>query len=160
MKPETQSRQFETLLSQILLLTEKLAAQLSKESEALKGRSPEQLNQVSRDKKELVAVLDQKTAQLNHFLAQQQLPGNKKGIEQLLNQFPNNHPNNQNWKKIVQLTEECEKLNNINGTTVRVMQQHAKRCLDILRGNHRPETFYGADGYSQRESVSNSILTV
>jgi flagella synthesis protein FlgN len=155
-----QLQQFAALISEILKLTRLMSKLLSKESTTLKENRPETLNELIEHKKQVAQSLNVKTHQLDHFLISSGFKGGKEGITAWLQTVPSSNPIHSTWSKMKVATEACAKQNEINGATIRVMQQHARRSLDILRGRHQSDSFYGADGYSKKENRSNSILTV
>jgi flagella synthesis protein FlgN len=154
-----QLQQFSALVIDLNKLTKQMSALLSEESDNLKSSSPEALSDLTEKKKQIAQSLNIKTHQLNHFLASNGFKEGKEGINNWLKKLPASHPARSEWLELRAITETCAKQNEINGATVRVMQQHARRSLDILRGRHQSDTFYGADGYSKRENNSSSILT-
>jgi len=155
-----QLQQFSALITDLLKLTKFMSVLLDKESDALQKRAPEALGKLVEEKKQIAKTLNLKTHQLDHFLVSCGLKNGKEGMMTWLQALPASHPIQSDWSKLEVLTRACAKQNEINGTSVRVMQQHTKRSLDMLRGPHQSDTFYGADGYSKRENHSNSILTV
>ncbi len=159
-QPKQQLQQFTALISEILKLTNLMSKLLTKEAETLKGSSPETLNELIEHKKQVAQSLNVKTHQLDHFLISNGFQCGKVGINSLLQAIPSSNPTHSIWSKMKAATEACAKQNEINGATIRIMQQHARRSLDILRGRHQSDSYYGADGYSKRENRSNSLLTV
>ncbi len=157
---EQNLQQFSALLNRLNRQASSLSAILTKEAETLTDGAPKELEKITASKQQIVQKLDLHYQQLDHFLKSCSLPYGKEGITRLLKQIPPSHQLHGDWLKLRALTKSCARQNEINGTSVRVMQQHAKRSLDILRGRHQSETFYGADGYTKRESYSTSILTV
>ncbi len=155
-----QLQQLSVITIELSKLTKQMSALLSEETDTLKAGSPEALSHLTEQKKQTAQSLNIKTHQLNHFLVSNGFQEGKEGMSNWLKKLPTSHPAHSDWAKLRAITEACAKQNEINGATVRVMQQHARRSLDILRGRHQSETFYGADGYSKRENSSSSILTV
>lgn len=153
-------QQFSALISDLIKLTKLMSDLLSEEAKAIQNRTPDVLGRLIERKKEIAQSLNVKTHQLDHFLTLNGFQGGKEGVNIWLQSIPNSNPIHAGWATLKKLTEACAKQNETNGASVRIMQQHARRSLDILRGKHQSDTFYGADGYSKRERLCNSILTV
>lgn len=154
----------EKLILNTLDLTGQLYQQLSQEADILK-KSPQVdlINNITANKKQLVAQLEQFHTQCGQILATEKLPNNQDGIKGYFQRaetagLPTTEATN-NWAQIQLICSECRALNEQNGASIELLAYHTKRSLHILKGKpHSPNT-YGRDGSTQNDAFTR-ILTL
>jgi flagellar biosynthesis protein FlgN len=152
----------EKLILNILLLTQQLNQQLTQESEILKSApQPGDLDSSTANKKQLVSQLEELNQQVSQILAVEKLPNNQDGINQYFQNatlagLPTTGTVN-NWQQIQAICAECKALNEQNGASIELLSNHAKRSLDILKGNTRGANTYGRDGVSKSDPLTRSL---
>jgi flagella synthesis protein FlgN len=152
----------EKLILNILLLTQQLNQQLTQESEILRSApQPKDLDLTTTNKKQLVSRLEELNQQVSQILAVEKLPNNQGGIDQFFQNatlagLPTIGTVN-NWQQIQAICAECKALNEQNGASIELLSNHAKRSLDILKGNTRGANTYGRDGVSKSDPLAHSL---
>jgi flagellar biosynthesis protein FlgN len=150
------------LIEHTLSLTGQLYQLLTQEADVLKT-SPEVelIDNITAQKKQLIAQLEELNAQFSLVLVSENLADNKAGISEYFQRaeaagLPT-HETVMLWQQIQLSCAECKALNEQNGASIDLLSLHAKRSLDILKGKTQGPNTYGRDGVSQSETISHSL---
>lgn len=152
----------EQLILNILGTTQQLHEQLAREADILKtGQPPELIDQSTAQKKQLAHALEGLHTQLNQLLTTETLPHNQDGVllyfQRAATAALPTTETSARWRQIQQLCLECKALNEQNGASIDLLSLHAKRSLDILKGNTQPANTYGRDGVTQRDALTHTL---
>lgn len=152
----------EKLILNTLHLTKQLRQHLAQEADIL-NHSPqtELIDNITINKRHLLLQLEQFNLQCGQILAAEKLPNNQDGIKEYFHLaeaagLPTTETIN-NWAQIKLICSESRTLNEQNGACIELLTHHAKRSLNILKGNTRSPSTYGADGVAQSEPLTNNL---
>ncbi len=155
----------EQLILNALQLAQQLQLELNREADALKKtQQAELINAIAASKKQLVAQLEQFNAQLAQVLATEKLANNQDSIKEYFKRGETAGLSTElasgNWVQLMQVCAECRSLNEQNGAGIDLLSRHTKRSLDILKGKPEFANTYGANGITQSERHSHSLISV
>lgn len=155
----------EKLVLNALQLAQQLHQELNREADALKkNQQAELINNIAANKKQLVAQLEQFNAQLAQVLATEKLPNNQESIREYFKRAETaNLPTAEligNWTQLMLVCADCRNLNEQNGAGIDLLSRHTKRSLDILKGKPAFANTYGADGSTQSDRYSHTLISV
>lgn len=120
---------------------ESLAALLQQEQDAVLGKDPEHLEQLARDKLELLKQLEYGVQARDRLQKAAGYPAGFAGGSGLVSKL-DQAPLSKDWQSLTDLGERVAEHNNRNGQLV-MQQQHATRsALEILTGRLRQEDTY------------------
>lgn len=155
----------EKLILNALQLAQELHQELSREADALKKtQQAELINNIAANKKQLVVQLEQFNAQLSQVLATEKLPNNQESISEYFKRaetaglLPAESIGN--WTQLMLVCAECRSLNEQNGASIDLLSRHTKRSLDILKGKPEFANTYGADGSTQSDRYTRTLISV
>ncbi len=63
------------------------------------------------------------------------------------------------WQQLKRRMGECKALNEANGATISLLQEHNNRSLVLLFGQRRDRVCYGADGQGQSDGSERLLVT-
>ncbi len=150
------------LVLNILFLSKQLLQQLTQEAEILKSApQPGELDNCTSNKKQLISRLEEFNQQFSRVLTTEKLPNDQSGMNEYFQKaalagLPTTETVN-NWQQIQLICTECKVLNEQNGASIELLSHHAKRSLDILKGNTRGAHTYGRDGVSKSDPLTHSL---
>ena len=152
------------LIATALDNTQQLYQLLNEESVLLKIKSQTQsLDLIVQKKNALVDQLNTFTNQVEQLLASEKL--NKQdgmtqyfSIAQQANIDTTESLNN--WQKITELSKKCRTLNEQNGASIHILNQHTQRTLNILKGKSQTINTYGRDGGVKSNLYSRTLVSV
>jgi len=126
-----------------------MLAALTDESEALGTREPEKLETATQIKHQKMQQLEQAGKERDRVLAtsaSSQPP------------FTDNQALNVLWTELMQLAEQCQQLNRVNGSIIERGYQQSRHALDILHGlDGTANTLTNnLDGYNQNGQTTYS----
>jgi len=155
----------EKLILNALQLAQELHQELSREADALKKtQQAELINNIAANKKQLVVQLEQFNAQLSQVLATEKLPNNQESISEYFKRAETAGllpaASIGNWTQLMLVCAECRSLNEQNGAGIDLLSRHTKRSLDILKGKPEFANTYGADGSTQSDRYSRTLISV
>lgn len=104
---------------------EQMLIALEDESEALGTREPEKLEAATQIKHQKMQQMDQAGKERDRILStstNNQPP------------FTDNQPLNTLWTNLMELAEQCQQLNRVNGSIIERGYQQSRHALDILHG--------------------------
>jgi flagella synthesis protein FlgN len=155
----------EKLVINALQLAQQLHQELNREADALKkNQQAELINNIAANKKQLVVQLEQFNSQLAQVLATEKLANNQDGIREYFKRAEiANLPTAEligNWMQLMLVCAECRNMNEQNGAGIDLLSRHTKRSLDILKGKPAFANTYGADGSTQSDRYSHTLISV
>jgi len=155
----------EKLLNSGFIAIQKLLELLNAESESLAQKTdPAILSGIAADKREVVAHLEQFSAQLGQILATENLSANHEGINHYLSKAQavgiDIGDTRSCWANITALSKKCRTLNEQNGASIDLLSRHTKRALEILKGKSQLASTYGPDGSTRSELFSHTLISV
>ncbi|MCF5469224.1 flagella synthesis protein FlgN [Pseudomonas syringae] len=137
-----------TLLQMItddMVAARQLLALLQAESLILHGRDMGEMEQVLAQKQALVILLDQHGRKRSQLLAGMGLPANRDGLQQLAGQSDVGEQLLTCGDELSALINECQILNDQNGSLIQLQQISTAHQLRILNGGDTP-TLYDSRG--------------
>lgn len=128
---------------------------LIKEREYLEARNLDQMQTLIERKTQLLDEISQQVKLRAQVLAKLNLPQTADGWSQFLQRHPLTQPLEAEWQTLVQIYEECQELNQINGKLVARSQQTFGQLLNLIRGQVAAPSLYGANGSSQTQTTGS-----
>jgi flagellar biosynthesis/type III secretory pathway chaperone len=160
--PQVDVRQQELVqvLRRELNHVQNLMHSLEQEYAALAEQHTETLEDVVRQKQEIISELAQIGKQRETLLASM----NSSTEEQLAlaaNSSTGNKQLSALWSELMLLAEKCQEMNRINGSIVELVSRQSRHALDILHGispnvSTRPE-LYDQSGYKTISAETHSL---
>lgn len=155
----------EQLILNALKLAQQLHQELSQEADALKKtQQTELINNIAANKKQLVVQLEQFNTQITQVLATEKLPNDQDSIREYFKRAETagllTDESIGNWAQLMLVCAECRNLNEQNGAGIDLLSRHTKRSLDILKGKPAIANTYGADGSTQSDRHSHTLISV
>jgi flagellar biosynthesis/type III secretory pathway chaperone len=120
---------------------ESLADLLQKEQDAVLGKDPERLEQLARDKLELLKQLEYGVQARDRLQIAAGYPAGFAGGDGLVGKL-DQAPLSKDWQSLGDLGERVAEQNNRNGQLVIQQQQAARSALEILTGRLRQDDTY------------------
>ncbi|MEJ1353538.1 MAG: flagellar protein FlgN [Candidatus Sedimenticola sp. (ex Thyasira tokunagai)] len=152
----TQINHFSGLLSAELQCAEKLLTLLGHEHQALTGSDPDRIIALSEQKQSLVEQMQQQLANRQGFLTRLGLPGDREGVDTLLNAHPKVGNALALWQQLMEIATQLSNQNQVNGGIITLGHRHVRQTLCILTGNNGNNDTYGPKG-NRDESASRSL---
>jgi FlgN protein. len=155
----------EKLIFNALQLAQQLHHELNQEADILKeAPQADLINNISANKKQLVAQLEQFNTQLTQVLASERLSTDQESIKEYFKLAETaGMPTAEsvgNWAQLMLVCAECRALNEQNGASIDLLSRHSKRSLDILKGKPQVTNTYGSDGSPQSDRYTRSLISV
>jgi flagella synthesis protein FlgN len=133
---------------------------IEQEHELLIQGDPEEIETTSERKRQQVQELQHRVAERDRFLARQDLPNGKEGVENLLQQVPSNSPASRYWEELQALAAMLHRRNEITGGILALGQRHIRQALDILTGQMGAKLTYGPEGVQRSGYHARSLVKV
>jgi flagellar biosynthesis/type III secretory pathway chaperone len=151
-------QELHTLLHHEKQCVEQLLEAIKLEREILKRGTPKQVTESTQAKSTIIKTLE-KAASACIVWLQQNLPDEQGTTVRAIikNQFPNNIQLIEILDQIKTQSEECQRLNDINGGVIALSQQYTERALSILHGDTPGNKVYSAEGIA-RQTYSPKTL--
>ena len=127
------------------------------EQAALLGNQAESLEQVVRQKTELLHQLEHSVQAREQLLDQAGLPGGLVGAEQFARQHFAPDELIQSWKQLTELSREVNELNVHNGKLAIAGERTTRKALGILTGRQQTVDTYSRKGLSHTGSSAYSL---
>lgn len=145
-------------------LSLKLLDLLTQEEQELKQKTDAPiLSAIVNNKKKSVTELEQFSKQFSQVLATEKLHLTPKGIDEYFSRAKNANIDTSKadalWQEIVNLSKQCQSLNQKNGASINILAQYTQRSLHILKGKSQQTTTYGSDGSTYNEPDRSHHLT-
>lgn len=155
----------EKLILNALQMAQQLRLELNREADALKkAHSPELINTIATNKKQLVAQLEQFSSQIAQVLSTENLPNSQDSIKEYFARAERSGlataESLQNWDRLMLVCSECRSLNDQNGASINLLSLNTKRSLDILKGKPEISSTYGSDGTSKSDYRTRPLISV
>lgn len=155
----------EKLILNALQLAQQLHQELNLEADALKKtQQAELINNIAANKKQLAVQLEQFNTQLSQVLATEKLPNNQESIKEYFKRAETagllTSESIGNWAQLMLVCAECRSLNEQNGAGIDLLSRHTKRSMDILKGKPEFANTYGADGSTQSDRYTRTLISV
>lgn len=126
----------------------RLTGLLQEEQTHLRGRDPEGIAAVARDKLAQVQSVERGAAALATLLAEKGLQPTRDGLAACLT----SPMLQRQWQDIAAHLQACAQLNRVNGGVIEVSRNVAERLLGLLRGDAGGGGLYSAAGKMQGSS--------
>ncbi|PID42351.1 MAG: hypothetical protein CSA52_03800 [Gammaproteobacteria bacterium] len=128
---------------------------LNKERHALQERDLPQIEQSQQLKQELLQCLEQRARSKSTYLAKECAPKAPPTFSMLV-KVSSNAELKSKWQLVQSLLNQCKQANSVNGKIISHSQQRVTRIMEIIRGQSRQSSLYGARG--KKETMSGSCV--
>lgn len=124
---------------------------LQSEHQALTQGKIDKLVEFARAKSEQGVRLSQLGANHNRLLSQNRLESTPEGLRQLiLREDPDGkHGLAERWEKLMELAQQAQDMNRLNGAMIEAQLKHNQQALAILQEAAKQTSLYGPDGHSR-----------
>lgn len=146
------------MIAQDKTALEELRDCLFKEREYLENRNLDPMQVLIERKIQLIDQISQQVKFRAQVLAKLNLPQTAAGWSQFLQRHPLTQPLETEWQTVVQIYEECQELNQINGKLVARSQKTFGHILNLIRGQVTAPSLYGANGSSKTQTTGSYTL--
>ena len=137
---------------------EELRDCLFKEREYLESRNLDPMQVLIERKIQLIDQISKQVKFRAQVLAKLNLPQTAAGWSQFLQRHPLTQPLETEWQTVVQIYEECQELNQINGKLVARSQKTFGHILNLIRGQVTAPSLYGSNGTSKTQTTGSYTL--
>ncbi|MCF7970336.1 MAG: flagellar protein FlgN [Methylococcaceae bacterium] len=152
------------LIATALDNTQQLYQLLNEESVLLKTKAQTQtLDVIVQKKNALVSQLNTFTSQVEQLLASEKLSKQDGMIQYFAIAKQANIDTTEslsNWQKLTELSKACRTLNDKNGASIHLLNQHTQRILSILKGKPQTINTYSRNGRAQSNLYSRTLVSV
>lgn len=144
--------------------TEQLHQLLSKEAIALQSKTKiDELNAITLEKNKTVSQLSIFSKQIEQILSAEKLDPTT-GMSEYFTRAEqagiDTTESSRNWEKMLSLSKKCRQLNEQNGASIQILNQHTQRILDVLKGKPQEIDTYSKKGQAKNASVSHTFTSV
>lgn len=146
------------MIAQDKTALEELRDCLFKERDYLENRNLDPMQILIERKIQLIEQISQQVKFRAQVLAKLNLPQTAAGWNQFLQRHPLTQPLETEWQTVVQIYEECQELNQINGKLVARSQKTFGHILNLIRGQVTAPSLYGANGSSKTQTTGSYTL--
>ncbi len=152
------------IIKEALKHTEQLYSLLAEEAALLQLKTtPLVLSENTQHKNEVIALLNTFSNQVGQLLASEKIE-NDTGMSQyfvIAKQAGIDVSESSNdWQKLTELSKKCRTLNEQNGASIYILNQHSQRILNILKGKSETINTYGRNGRAKSNLYSNTLISV
>ncbi len=123
-----------------------LNALLSAEADALIARDVNTLEQLVKDKQNLVLTFGQLEDRLQQLLQSAGFGAQRTDIEACLKWCDNNGRLQKGWRLLLERIQLAQQKNRVNGATLESTRSHAQQALALLRGQSPESPLYNPTG--------------
>jgi flagella synthesis protein FlgN len=152
------------LIATALDNTQQLYQLLSEESTLLKAKSQTQsLDLIVQKKNALVSQLNTFTNQVEQLLASEKLSKQDSMIQYFAiakQAGIDTRESLSHWHNLTELSKKCHILNEQNGASIHILNQHTQRILSILKGKPQTINTYSRDGHAKSHLYSRTLVSV
>ena len=145
------TREIETMLEDDLRHGRQLLALLEQETQAVKIRNYELVEQLLTEKTPLMELLKSNALKRQAWLESVQKTHQDANWNFILKQIKLEHLSQQ-WGEVKVVMSKCQEINTINGQLVQRGLKCNQRVLSILQGNTESEKLYNAKGLQGNQS--------
>jgi flagellar biosynthesis/type III secretory pathway chaperone len=143
---QTCHTELDDLLHAEYVCTGKLNALLSAESEALVARDVDTLEQLVKDKHDLIQTFGQLEERMQQLLLSAGFGTGRTDIEACINWCDNNGRLKKGWRLLLERILLAQHKNRVNGATLEATRSHAQQSLALLRGQSPESPLYNPTG--------------
>ncbi len=152
------------LIKKALEHTEQLYSLLTEEATLLQSKTtPVALSKNTQQKNEVIALLNTFSNQVKQLLDSENI-SNDTGMSQyfiIAKQAGIDVSESSNdWQKLTELSKKCRALNEQNGASIHILNQHSQRILNILKGKNQSIHTYGRNGRAKSDLYSSTLISV
>lgn len=145
------------LVQQEISLVQQFITALEKEFAATTNRDIDTLEQVTEEKRVLVAELSALEQKRNRLLEDSGFAAGVAGIEPFLDWCDSQQQAGMPWNKLLELASICRAQNRKNRQLIELCSQHASEALRVLRGEEPGAETYCADGDRNQRPGGRSL---
>lgn len=138
--------ELDSLLHAEYVCTGKLNTLLSAESEALIARDVDTLEQLVKDKHELLQTFGQLEERLQQLLQSAGFGTERTDVEACIGWCDNNGRLKKGWRLLLERIQLAQQKNRVNGATLEATRSHAQQALALLRGQSPESPLYNPTG--------------
>lgn len=155
LSPE-QQQHLSRLLQAELESGQQLLDVLEQENEALRGRDPDLITQISETKLEQLKAFEAQLSQRYRFLEGLGLGlgPDKAALDALLQPLGKSNPLTAQWQQLQKLADQLQVQNEINGGIVILSQRQVTMALDLLTGQSGSTSTYERSGKTTGDKTS------
>ncbi len=148
------------LFQEISSYLKQLLNALNLEHKALAENNFQSVEDIAKDKIVLMEHLEDLNKERLVLLDAAGFDSESKDIEAFLkhNRSPRAPLIQSSWKEISNLSNQCEKQNNINGIVIENNRQHTENALSILQGKQQNTEFYSKKGAPIKSSKNQTLI--
>jgi len=148
------------LLQEISSYLLQLLNALNKEHQSLSNGDIQSIESIAREKIILMEHLEDLNKERRILLEAAGLDLSSSGIEDffLNNNSPRAPQMKTCWTEISNLTNQCEKQNNINGIIIENNRRHSENALSILQGKQQGTEYYSNKGAPIKTSKNQTLI--
>jgi len=150
-----------TSLSQILEIelteSQSLEKLLRQESKLLPGES-EELIKISDAKSVIIAKLEQYNAQRNALAQSTGFSPDHHGLESCVAWCDRNNTLRDIWRQFLDTIQQCQSLNNLNGSIMDNGLRVVRQALSVLHGQAVNPHTYNANGEEEHDKLSRTLV--
>lgn len=136
-----------------------LLALLQAEREALTERKLPELVEIIEAKAKTIDLLDAQAQERREILAGLQRPSEESEWQALVKEV-DDEALNQSWEELREMLTECKRFNEVNGRMISRGKQTLGKLLTLLRGQNIATDLYNAQGESQGQYSSHTVVKV
>ncbi len=131
---------------------------LSAEADALISRDVDTLEQLVKDKLELVENFGSLEDRMRQLLQSADFGNQRSDIEACLDWCDNNGRLKKGWKLLLERIQHAQHQNRINGATLESTRSHAQQALALLRGQAPESPLYNTTGNTGMNHLAGRTL--
>ena len=153
-----QEKEFRSLLEHEANCVKNLLAALKDENAMLRKLSHEKISESTQRKIEKIKALEESAAKCMLWIKKTSPDGINTSVRQYIQQlFPTNKHLIILLDEVKTMSEECQRLNEVNGGVIALSQQYTQRALSILHGDTPGSKIYSAQGTAQQSYSPKSL---
>ena len=154
--------QIQHVLAELHTQLTQLQELLKQEHSALNDNDTEQISQLALNKQKLTADINNNETRRCSLFASLNLEPDSLGMAQLVKQLarPQVRDLAKLWQGILQVGQDCQTQNQINGIVLAHQQRRAMHLLQLLRGQTGQTTLYSARGSKESEIAQLSLARI
>lgn len=149
--------QLAALFQQEVTLLDHLLELLGQEREVLTTGSPEELDEISRKKLDLLALIEQASQSRMQTLETLSAPASADKLPVWLANHPEQGTALQAWQMLIKLTADAKQAHDTNGLLLDALLRQTNDALAILTQYQQQHSLYGKDGQANA-SLGNRIV--
>lgn len=157
MSPADCKSQLLTLIKQARICGERVLDLLQQENTAILARDGMAIEALVKAKLQAFERWEQVEKQRLGLLQQLGFSADNNGMRSCLKACDTSGQLQASWDRLLDLTAECRRQNEVNGASIEISRQQASEALAILRGQSGNATTYGAGGTTHYSSSQRDL---